>query len=70
MAAGALPYNGASMPELLGSMLRGEVEDPRSRHSTLPDAAAEAIRRALRPLPDERFASAGAFRDALLAGST
>ena len=67
MASGLTPYTGGSMPELLGSMLGGVVEDPRARQLTLPDPAAAAIHKALRPLPADRFASVRAFRDALFA---
>jgi serine/threonine-protein kinase len=58
MATGTLPYDGASMPELLGTMLRGVVADPRGSQPDLPAAAAAAMMKALRPLPEERFASA------------
>jgi hypothetical protein len=58
MATGTLPYDGASMPELLGTMLRGVVADPRGSQPDLPAAAAAAMLKALRPLPEERFASA------------
>lgn len=65
MAAGSPPYHGASMPELLGSMLRGAPRDPRERQPTLTEPAAAAILRALRPTHDERFASAREFAEAL-----
>jgi serine/threonine protein kinase len=67
MATGTLPYDGASMPELLGSMLRGAVADPRQNQSDLPETAAAAILKGLRPQPEERFASAKEFARALLA---
>jgi serine/threonine protein kinase len=69
MATGALPYDGSSMPELLGAMLAGSVEDPRHRQPTLPEPAAAALVQALRPRPEERFASAKGFGAALLSGS-
>jgi serine/threonine protein kinase len=66
MATGALPYDAGSMPGLLGTMLKGQPADPRSRQPTLPEAAARALLRALRPAPDERFESGQEFAGALL----
>jgi serine/threonine-protein kinase len=66
MATATLPYDGASMPELLGNMLRGDPVDPCVRQPTLPAPAAAALRKALRPSPDDRFATAGEFGEALL----
>ena len=65
MATGTLPYDSGSMPGLLGRMLKGKPVDPRERQGTLPESAAEAVRRALKPAPEERFESAKAFADAL-----
>lgn len=66
MATGQLPYDGRSMPELLGRMLAGAPADPRVAAPDLPEAAAAAILRALRPKPEERFATAKEFATALL----
>jgi serine/threonine protein kinase len=66
MATATLPYDGASMPELLGTMLRGDPVDPSVRQPSLPAPAAAALRKALRPSPDDRFATAREFGDALL----
>jgi serine/threonine protein kinase len=66
MATGTLPYDGGSMPALLGAMLRGQPEDPAARQPTLPPAASAAILRALQPSPDQRFATALEFGDALM----
>jgi serine/threonine protein kinase len=65
MASGVLPYDAPSMPELLGAMLRGSVQDPRAHASDLPETAAAAILKALRPLPEERFPSAKEFARAM-----
>jgi hypothetical protein len=46
-------------------MLRGSVQDPRAHASDLPEAAAAAILKALRPLPEERFPSAKEFARAM-----
>ena len=69
MATGALPFDGASMPELLGAMLRGAPVDPRTLQPTLPQAVADALLRALRPTPEDRFPSARAFGAALSSSS-
>jgi serine/threonine protein kinase len=65
MSTGTLPFDGNSMPELLGAMLRGCSVDPRTLQATLPQPTADALLRALRPSPDERFPSARAFGAAL-----
>jgi serine/threonine protein kinase len=65
MATGTLPYDGGSMPELLGSMLRGAPADPCRLQPTLPASAGAGLLRALRPVPDERFATALEFGEAL-----
>ncbi len=65
MATGCLPYDGASMPALLGAMLRGAPKDPRTRQPTLPEAAAAAVLKAVSPEPDNRFATARDFGIAL-----
>jgi serine/threonine protein kinase len=67
MATGTRPYEGASMPALLGAMLAGVVADPRRAQPTLPDSAATALGKALQPDPAERFPSAKALGAALLA---
>jgi serine/threonine-protein kinase len=57
MATGRPPYDGRSMPELLGRMLGGNPADPRSLAVEMPEAVAAAILRALRPIAAERFPS-------------
>ena len=69
MATGALPYDGPSMPALLGTMLRGEPIDPGRLQPTLPEAASAAVRRALRPTPEDRFPTVRAFNAALSSAS-
>jgi serine/threonine protein kinase len=66
MATATLPYDGASMPELLGNMLRGEPAAPRTLQPTMPASASAALLRALRPSPNDRFATAQEFGEALL----
>ncbi len=65
MATGALPYDGTSMPELLGEMLRTAPADPCERQPSLPPAAAAAILKALKAAPGDRFANAREFAAAL-----
>jgi serine/threonine protein kinase len=65
MATGTRPYEGQSMPELLGQMLRGGPPSPRILQPSLPEPVADALLRALRPDPDARFESAREFGAAL-----
>jgi len=66
MATATLPFVGASMPALLGAMLRGRPADPRHAQPTLPDAAAGAILKALSPAPEDRYPTTKAFAAAVL----
>jgi hypothetical protein len=50
-------------------MLRGEPLDARTLQPTLPEPAATALRRALRPTPEDRFATVRAFGTALSSAS-
>jgi serine/threonine protein kinase len=65
MATGMLPYDGPTMPALLGAMLRGRPADPRTKQDTLPPGAAAAIVRAISPEPETRFPTAKDFAAAL-----
>jgi serine/threonine protein kinase len=65
MATGTLPYDAASMQQLLGAMLKGTPVLPAEKQPTLPAPASAALLRALRPVPDARFASAKEFATAL-----
>jgi serine/threonine protein kinase len=65
LATATLPFNGASMPALLGSMLRGRPANPRDAQPTLPEPAALAILTALAPAPEDRYPTAKAFGAAL-----
>ena len=66
MATATLPYDGSSMPELLGNMLRGQPAEPTDRQPSLPTHAGAAILTALHPSAEGRFASAQDFGEALL----
>lgn len=65
MATATLPYDGTSMPDLLGAMLRGTPVDPRTLQPSLPAATAAAVLTALKPAPGDRFATAREFASAL-----
>jgi serine/threonine protein kinase len=65
MATATLPFDGASMPALLGAMLRGRPKDPREMQPTLPESVAAAILKALSPAPEDRFLTAKEFAAAL-----
>ena len=58
MATGTLPFDAPTLPQLLGKMLSGAVDDPRGRQPSLPEAAAAATLTALQPARDNRFSSA------------
>jgi serine/threonine-protein kinase len=68
MATGVLPFTGATMPALLGAMLRARPDDPRRRQPTLPDGAAQTVLAALSPSPDSRPQTARDFGAGLMAG--
>jgi serine/threonine protein kinase len=65
MATGTPPYDGATLPELLGKMLTGVARDPRELQPTLPERAALAIATALNTAPERRYATAREFGAAL-----
>ena len=67
MATAKLPYDGASMQELLGNMLRGSPVAPHLLQNGLPESASVALLKALKPAPDDRFPTAQEFGQALLA---
>jgi serine/threonine-protein kinase len=70
MATGRLPFDGATLPELLGRMLSGSARHPRELKPDLPESAAEAVMLALRTAPEQRFASAREFAGAFAAATT
>jgi serine/threonine-protein kinase len=70
MATGMLPFDGATLPELLGQMLGGVVKPPRELQPSLPEAAAAAIMKALSTAPEKRFATAREFAAAFAGAVT
>jgi len=61
MATGVLPFDGATLPQLMGKMLAGATRDPRELQPSLPPAAAVAILKSLSSSPEQRFSSAREF---------
>ena len=61
MATGMTPFDGATLPELLGKMLTGTPRDPRELQPTLPERAATAIQTALSTAPEKRYGTAREF---------
>jgi len=67
MVTGLLPFAPAPREERLAAIRRGDFPSPRDRYSEVPEALEKIILKAMEPAPDDRYASATAFRDALLA---
>jgi serine/threonine-protein kinase len=65
MATGQVPFDGATMPHLLGRMLIGAAAEPRSLAPDLPQHVSDAIMRALKPSPADRFTSVRELSSAL-----
>ena len=63
MVTGELPFKAPSLPELIGRMLQ---TPPASIRSQIPDAARDAIMKAIDNRPAQRFESAEAFARALI----
>jgi serine/threonine-protein kinase len=65
MLTGTLPFEGASVEEILTRVLSAPFPDPRALLPDLPEGLEAAIRRATARRRDDRFASARAFAEAL-----
>jgi serine/threonine-protein kinase len=65
MATGQVPFDGATMPHLLGRMLIGAAAPPESIAPDLPPHVSAAILRALKPAPADRFATIAELTRAL-----
>jgi eukaryotic-like serine/threonine-protein kinase len=63
------PVEGATRAEVEAAHRAGQRTRLRDRRPDLPDAFVSAVERALSPEPSARFASAGAFEEALAAAS-
>lgn len=68
MLTGRLPFYGANVGQLLMAHIHTPPPDPRQYAPDLPAASAAAVLKALAKTPDDRFATASAFYDALHAG--
>jgi serine/threonine protein kinase len=62
MVTGAMPFKAQSVPELIGQMLQTKPAPP---PPPIPDAARDAILKAIDSMPANRFESADAFARAL-----
>jgi eukaryotic-like serine/threonine-protein kinase len=62
MIAGALPFPGRTVPEMLSAILR---DAPRSLPSDTPAGLAAVVRRCLAKEPEDRYQTAGEVRSAL-----
>ena len=62
MVTGSVPLKAASLPELIGQMLRTKPAPPQG---DIPDAARDAMMKAIDSVPANRFESADAFARAI-----
>jgi eukaryotic-like serine/threonine-protein kinase len=62
---GKVPFSGKSLVELAAQIIMAPVKKPSERHAKLPAALDDIILRALEKVPNDRYPSARAFRDAL-----
>jgi serine/threonine-protein kinase len=69
MLTGKPPFPGATPQAILAQRMRGELPRLRVQGPELPESLEAAIRRALALAPQDRFATIGAFADALLPGA-
>jgi serine/threonine-protein kinase len=67
MLCGEPPYRGPTAQAVVARLLTERVPDPRSCRDTTPEQTALAVRRALAKVPADRFATAPAFAQALVA---
>jgi serine/threonine-protein kinase len=67
MLAGDLPFQAANTPAMLMKHIADPVRPLRLLHRDVPHGLATAVERALAKKPNDRWASASEFRDAVLA---
>ncbi|MBK8006798.1 MAG: protein kinase [Gemmatimonadetes bacterium] len=65
MLAGEPPFTGPTVQAIIGKRLRGEVPDVRNARATVSRPVAEAVARALAPVPADRCTSAAEMAKAL-----
>lgn len=66
VTTGQLPYDGATVPALLGTIVTGGAKPPSFHRPSLPPAFDALVLRAMALSPDERFASIRSLGNALL----
>jgi serine/threonine-protein kinase len=69
MLAGGPPFSGATAQAVLAAHLRDQAPDLHTIRPEVPEGLARAIAKAMAKDPADRFQSAAAFRDAILAGA-
>lgn len=69
MLAGVPPFTGPTAQAVLAAHLRDDAPDLHAVRAEVPEGLARAISKALAKDPADRFQSAAAFRDAILAGA-
>ncbi len=65
MVTGRQPFRAPSMPQLIGQMLQVKPAPPVTLRDAIPQAASDAILRAIDADPGKRWESADVFREAL-----
>ncbi len=65
MLAGVAPHHGPSVQAIIASLMTTEPKPLAELRPGVPDSIAQAIHRALRKLPADRFATVAQFADAL-----
>ena len=70
MFTGKLPFQGRNAQEIMIARLRGQPMSIRSLRADVPESVEKALTKALQTNPDDRFATALEFGDALTVGST
>jgi serine/threonine-protein kinase len=65
MLAGEPPFTGATATAVLARQLSDEVRPIRTVRAEVPGELEQAVMRALAKRPEERFSTAGEFREAL-----
>jgi pimeloyl-ACP methyl ester carboxylesterase/predicted Ser/Thr protein kinase len=68
MLCGEPPFGGPSIPAIVAKVLTAQPVPVRTLRPTVPDHVAAAVMRSLEKSPADRFATAGAFAEALEAG--
>ncbi|MBN9119807.1 MAG: protein kinase [Planctomycetes bacterium] len=61
LLTGKAPYPGATVTEVVAEQLRRPVPDPREVNPAVPEPVARVVRRAMAPLPKDRYPSAAAL---------